>query len=135
MKCGKMVVISHFKGDGSHKWGIHGSPEGHLHMDMVLSYPEPTDETKTCPLFFSFLPLVMKLFKLGHRRKPGCQGVFRNDAGWSLFGGQDCLVPKGTVSRRSLIPDHLTPELCSSRFVASLPVISTRCHENSYKKL
>lgn len=40
-----------------------------------------------------------------------------------------------TVSRRSLIPDHPRPALCSSEFVVvSLPVISTRCHEKSYKK-
>lgn len=66
----------HFTGGGSHKWGIHGSPEGHVHsqIEVVPSYPKPTDEAKNCPFFFppSFLPLVVKLSKLGLRRKAGC---------------------------------------------------------------
>lgn len=45
------------------------------------------------------------------------------------------MVPKDTVSRRSLVPDHPTTELYSSKFVVTLPMISTRCNENSYKKL
>jgi len=74
MKYGKMVVIGHFTGGGSHRWGICGCPEGHVHnqVGMVPRYPKPIDEAKKKSFLFSFFPFLVKLSKLGTRSKPGC---------------------------------------------------------------